>query len=326
MLSKKMNNLFLKTRLKLTGLYILIIVIILLIFSQIIYLSVSNNIANNVEGNFTSKKQQDAFIQKENGNLFATIVFANAIVLIIIGLTSYFLAGKTLNPVENTLKQQKQFLSDASHELRTPLSILQTNLDNALKEKKIQPRESKNILDNLEEVGRMTALVNDLLLLSRLDVNNSSVSLKKVDLNGLLQNTEERFSSYAKSKKISLFLSSNPSRIFVNGNQELLSRALGNVIKNAIDYNRKNGKVFLSIKENKYAIVVVKDTGLGIPPKNLPYIFNRFYKAEESRSEHKGTGLGLAIAREIIEKHKGRVKIDSVLNKGTNVRIILPVI
>ncbi|MCL4353158.1 HAMP domain-containing histidine kinase [Patescibacteria group bacterium] len=322
-----MNNLFSKTRLRLTALYIIITVILLFIFSQIIYISVSGNIRNDVEGDFISKEQQIIFVQKQINNLKISLAVSNIIVLIIVSGTGYFLAGKTLEPVKRTMENQKQFLSDASHELRTPLSILQTNLENDLKEKRINNKVSKNILNNLEEVERMTALVNDLLLLSRLDANTSSISLKKIDLKEILQNIGQRFLPYAKSKKISLTFSLRSSKIFINGNQELLLMALGNVLKNAIDYNRKNGKVLLSLeKKHNNIIVLIKDTGSGIPSKNLPYVFDRFYKAEESRSGHKGTGLGLAITKDIIKKHKGSIKIKSIPGKQTTVTIAFPVV
>ncbi len=113
--SKTMNNLFFKTQVRLTGLYIAIIVILLFIFSQIIYISVSNNIKGNVEGDFATKQQQITFDQKQIDNLQVTLVSANIIILVIVGGLSYFLARKTLVPVQKSMEQQKQFLSDASH-------------------------------------------------------------------------------------------------------------------------------------------------------------------------------------------------------------------
>ncbi|MCL5746711.1 MAG: HAMP domain-containing histidine kinase [Patescibacteria group bacterium] len=323
-----MNNLFFKTQLRLTGLYIVIIVILLFIFSQIIYISVSNNIRGNVEGDFLTKQQEITFVQKQINNLQVTLISANIIILLIVTGLSYFLARKTLVPVQRSMEQQKQFLSDASHELRTPLAILQTNLDNILKEKKKGSKDFQDTLSNMEEVGKMTSLVNELLLLSRLDTANSPISLIRINIAELLQNTVKRLISYANSKQVFLKITHTSSKpLIIMGSSDILSQAIANVIKNAIDYNRKNGKVFISLeKKGEMVAIVVSDTGLGISAKHLPYIFNRFYKGEESRSEHKGTGLGLAISKDIVTKHKGTIRIRSTSFKGTTVNIFFPLI
>lgn len=321
-----MNNLFFKTRLRLTGLYIGIIIILLFVFSQIIYISVSSNMKNNIEGDFATKQQQNTFVQKQIDSLRVSLVSADIIILVIVGGLSYFLARKTLAPVERSMELQKQFLSDASHELRTPLAILQTNLDNTLKEKKTGSKDYQDVLSNLEEVERMTSLVNELLLLSRLDVTNTSISMTKLNITELVQNAAHRLMPYAKAKQIRLDIAHiSPKQLWTHGNAELLSQAIGNVIKNAVDYNRKNGHVFVSLeKKHDMASISIHDTGPGIAPEHLPYIFNRFYKAEESRTEHKGTGLGLAITQGIIEKHKGTITIEGTSPKGTEVNILLP--
>ena len=207
-----MNNLFFKTQLRLTGLYIVIIVILLFIFSQIIYISVSNNIRGNVEGDFLTKQQEITFVQKQINNLQVTLISANIIILLIVTGLSYFLARKTLVPVQRSMEQQKQFLSDASHELRTPLAILQTNLDNILKEKKKGSKDFQDTLSNMEEVGKMTSLVNELLLLSRLDTANSPISLIRINIAELLQNTVKRLISYANSKQVFLKITHTSSK------------------------------------------------------------------------------------------------------------------
>lgn len=301
--------------------------VLLLIFSQILYFSISANIKNNVEGNFANKLQQDAFVSKQISDLQTTLLLTNAGIVVIIGGLSFFLAGKTLNPIKKTLNQQKQFLSDASHELRTPLSILQINMENILKEKKYSPKDFKNIISNLEEVQKMTSIVNGLLLLSRLETANYSAPSTKVNLNNLLKGIVMRFLPYAKKRKVLFESIAIPSKqITIKGNSELLSQAFGNVIKNAVDYNhREKGKVSVLLEEKSgFAIIKIIDTGLGISKKHLPFVFNRFYKGEESRSEHKGSGLGLSIARDIIIKHKGEIYIEQSSSKGTVVSISLP--
>ncbi len=141
-----------------------------------------------------------------------------------------------------------------------------------------------------------------------------------------MQNTEKRLIPYAKSKHVHLEMENVTNLPFmIMGNDDVLSQAIGNVIKNAIDYNRENGKVVVSLeKKRELAVVSVKDTGIGISSQHLQYIFNRFYKGEESRSEHKGSGLGLAIAKDIITRHKGTIIIQRTSAKGTKVRISLP--
>ncbi len=321
-----MNNLFFKARIRLTLLYVAMIVVLLLIFSQIIYISVSGNIKNNIEGDFATQNQQEIFVQKGIHNLQITLLLANAGILIVVGGLSFFLAGRTLSPIHNTLEQQKQFLSDASHELRTPLAILQTNMDVSLKEKSKGSKEYLEIQNNREEVERMSSLLNELLLLSRLDASETVPSFENINIKEVIKDTLSRLEAYAATNRVKFILSEFPKgEIQTSGNKDLLSQAISNIIKNAIDYNRKNGSVFISLinRENK-AVIIIRDTGVGIPSEHLSQIFNRFYKVEESRSEHGGSGLGLSITKQILLKHSGGIVLESTPNKGTTATLLLP--
>lgn len=320
-----MNNLFFKTHLRLTFLYVGVILILLVIFSQILYLSMSKNILSEVDGNFSNQSQQVIFVHKELENLKVTLLVTDLIVLLVSSGASYFLALKTLNPIKMIMEQQKQFLSDASHELRTPLAVLQTNLENKLREVKINSIAYNEALNNLEEIDRMHDLVNKLLLLSRLNSSSLRTQFTTLSLNQIIDSEIKHLINYAKKYHVKINFDQPKANFFIKGDEIQLGQVFANVIKNAIDYNRKNGVINIKVsKYRKQVEIVIQDTGIGISKQDLPLIFHRFYKAEESRSMYKGSGLGLSITKQIIEKHRGSVRVESVLGKGTKLTISFP--
>ncbi len=174
------HNIFQRARLKLTGLYIGIIAVILIIFSLTLYYSLAKNIRDNFEGNFSDDQTQELVITKTTERLQTTIFFIDLIVLLASSGLSYFLAGKTLKPIRQAMEKQKQFTADASHELRTPLAVIQTNLEVALREKEWdRGKRHALIASAIDEVKLMTKLTEDLLTLSKLEGKEKVYALKK---------------------------------------------------------------------------------------------------------------------------------------------------
>ncbi len=225
-------------------------------------------------------------------------------------------------------KSRRAFVADVSHELRTPLtnikSYSETLLDNDIDDKEVS-RNFLTVINN--EADRMTRLVTDLLVLSRLEHTEDALKLSFCDVQGLVEQIVSTMSITAKKSKITLTYvkGTDVDRIFVD--KDKINQVVVNIISNAIKYTQEGGTVSVLCGGREDIIYIsVSDTGIGIPEKDLPMIFDRFYRVDKARSRKQGgTGLGLAIAKEIIEAHKGTISIDSEYGKGTTVTVNLPI-
>lgn len=275
-------------------------------------------------------------------DLIASLIFVNGILLLLASIASYWLARLTLRPIQIAYERQRRFLGDASHELRTPLSILQIELENELHTEKNAPvrnAETREAIESkLEEVQRMSKLVGDLLTLSRLD-DDTAPKLRKTtrvaigEFSSLINKITERLTSLAETHSVSLSFvdeitqtTSTSSNTFKNRHiiidEELLSHALTNLIQNAIFYNKKDGTVEVKIKAHGKRIqIIVSDTGVGIHEHDLQHIFDRFYRADKSRTrsnvKHSGSGLGLSIAKTTLAHMNATLHLASEVDKGT---------
>jgi len=232
----------------------------------------------------------------------------------------------TNRELSKVLKLKSKFISDASHELRTPLTIIQGNLDLAISE---SLKEKNNIPESYElikkEIEQMTGILSDLTMLTNADSNSEKINSEKIDLNLLAKAVAQSLMVIADQKNIQLKAHlENKSVIFI-GDETKLERLLLNITRNAIKYTEK-GSVEIFVKKDKNQLrLIVKDTGIGIPEEDLPYIFERFYRVDKARSRNiGGTGLGLSICKWIAEAHNGSIIVDSKLNEGTTFTTILP--
>ena len=253
------------------------------------------------------------------------IVLADVIILSTSGLASFYLAGETLRPIELMVEDQKRFIGDASHELRTPLTTMKTEIEVALREKELSLSQAKELLDSsLEEVNKMQDLTNYLLSLSR--YQQISLSKEIVSLDEVVKSVCEGLKLRAEAKQIKLKEGITPVKI--QGNGVALGELAAIVLDNAIKYSPQNSEVEVSLKKHKLeAVLEVRDQGAGIKPSELPYIFNRFYRADSSRSKEKvqGYGLGLAIAKNIVELHQGKIRVQSKPGNGSVFIVNLPI-
>ena len=261
--------------------------------------------------------------------LHVTLV-VNTFLLLVAGFLSYWLAGKTLRPIQEAYSKQKHFLSDVSHELRTPLAILQTDLENELEAASTQHSRAA-IQSHLEEVGRMSRLVKSLLTLSALDggkIDALETEREVIDLQMVLRKTVDRLIPLAQKQQVALtFFPGTSAEIPVATSKEFLEQAMTNVIHNAIQYNKKNGKVDVTVSVQEDTVtILVEDTGIGIAQEDFQKVFDRFYRVEKSRSRQTGgSGLGLSIVQAIIYSLGGVISLTSKLDEGTTVRIVLPI-
>jgi len=232
--------------------------------------------------------------------------------------------NQTLERLESLFTSQQRFLADVSHELRTPLTVIKGNVDLMRRMREVD-EESLNSID--QEAGRLTRLVSGLLMLTQAESGKLTLNLKPVELDILLTEVFQEMRVLA-GTKVNVHLN-EIDQAQVNGDRDRLKQVLLNLAANAIQYTPQGGDVFLSLAIVKdQARVIVRDTGPGIPSEDLPHIFERFYRAEKSRTRSKvgGFGLGLSIAHWIVEHHGGRIEVDSKEGRGTTFAIWLPLL
>lgn len=232
--------------------------------------------------------------------------------------------NQTLERLESLFKSQQRFLADVSHELRTPLTVIKGNVDFMRKIKEAD----EDLLNSIDqEAGRLTRLVSGLLMLAQAESGKIPLNFARVELDLLLTEvfTETRMLA---GTKVKLHLNQIDEAI-VTGDRDRLKQVILNLVANAIQYTPQGGEVFLSLKRiGEQARLIVRDTGPGIPADDLPYIFDRFYRAEKSRtrSHSSGFGLGLSITKWIVEQHGGQIKVESKEGEGTTFVIWLNVV
>ncbi|PKM49166.1 MAG: hypothetical protein CVV02_17280 [Firmicutes bacterium HGW-Firmicutes-7] len=226
-------------------------------------------------------------------------------------------------------EMQKEFVANVSHELRTPLTTIksyaETLLDGALDEKELAINFLK-VINN--EGDRMTALVQDLLDLSKIDSRQTTFIMEELNLNRLLEDSLEKYRIHAEKKGQKLNYSPSPTSYKVVGDANRIEQVIKNIISNAVKYSPENAVTDVSIFErDHFAIIKVQDTGVGIPEEDAPRIFERFYRVDKARSrEMGGTGLGLSIAKEIMEYHGGLISFTSRFGAGTCFFLSFPLV
>lgn len=231
--------------------------------------------------------------------------------------------NQTLERLESLFTSQQRFIADVSHELRTPLTVIKGNVDLIRRMKKAD-EESLNSID--EEAGRLTRLVGGLLMLAQAESGKLALNFQPVELDLLLTEVFTEMRVLA-GNKVHVHLN-DIDQVMVSGDRDRLKQVVLNLVSNAIQYTPQGGDVFLSLaKLGEQARLIVRDTGPGIPAADMPHIFDRFYRAEKSRTRSKssGFGLGLSITQWIVEHHGGQIKVESKEGKGTTFVIWLNV-
>ena len=231
--------------------------------------------------------------------------------------------NKMLDKIENLIKQEKQFTSDASHELRTPISVILAQgeylLDIAKDEK--EKELAQTIVDKSKQVSK---LVSRLLLLARIDQNRQKFNKEKVDLGVIVDVAIDSMKEVASQKGILLF-ANVPEGMIVDADESLLLSAITNLISNGIKYGKESGHVSVSAsKLSDKTEIVVADNGVGISEEHIDKIWTRFYRVDDVRNDEYGSsGLGLSMVKSIIKLHGGEITVKSEIGKGTEFRIVL---
>ncbi|MGE7093043.1 ATP-binding protein [Lysinibacillus sp. NPDC048646] len=224
-------------------------------------------------------------------------------------------------------KLRSDFIANVSHELRTPIAMLQ-GYSEALMDDFIQDQEERNEITKIiyDESKRMGRLVTDLLDLARMESGHMALYKDELPINSTFERITQKFAQVAKEKQVQLIFDSefNDDAI-ISIDEDRIEQVLTNLVDNALRHTDEGSVTVKVEKEPTFAKISVQDTGHGIPQDDLPYVFERFYKADKARTRSKGgTGLGLAIARNIVKAHSGNIMVDSVLKEGTTFTFYLP--
>jgi signal transduction histidine kinase len=250
------------------------------------------------------------------------------ITMLLVTVASWWLAGLAMRPVYQSYQHIQQFTADVAHELRTPLAATKATLESALETMPLATAEAHSTLQALDrQNNRLIQLVQDLLLLSRMDRQVQPPQPQAVKLNALIADLVDEFEALAIAAHLHLHTEIlTPQPITVLGDAEQLYRLVANLVINAIQYTPPGGRITLRLKADEtQAIMQVQDTGIGIPEPEQRRIFDRFYRINSDRARHTGgAGLGLAIARAIAEAHQGRVSITSDVGQGSIFSVYLP--
>lgn len=224
-----------------------------------------------------------------------------------------------------SFQQIRQFTSDASHELRTPLTVMKGETELVLR--KPRPLEDyHSVLEsNLEEIDRMSRIVEELLFLSRADMGEVKMEAKPVALEALVEDIHPQATLLGQDRQIEVVLGTVVPAL-VLGDELRLRELLLNLVENAVKYSHPKGKVRVSlVSDGRQAILSVTDQGIGITPEDRPKIFSRFFRTDDARAHtKKGTGLGLAICAWIVEAHKGQINVQSEVGRGSTFTVTLP--
>lgn len=330
------QRIFQSATLRLTAGYLAGIMLLSLTFSFIVYrISVSeleNRLAIintslqsggfKIPATFNFQEVQILALTEAEKNILSILIYVNLAVFLVASFTSYFWARKTLHPIEEVHGAQSRFTGDASHELRTPLTTMRTEIELALHDPKTTKAEMKEVLDsNLEEVIRLSDLTTTLLKISRLeehDITRQNHSIQQIVDDSIKAHNHQPAPIVTAPKR----------DIVAKVNYESFTEMIIILLDNAWKYRNPDTDVKIKIwrRSNKVHIAI-ENEGPGIPEKDLPLIFSRFFRTQSSRITHHndGYGLGLSLARKIVEMHKGEITVTSTPGKTTTFTIKLPI-
>jgi len=336
---------FKKTRIRLTAWYLLIIMFVSVFFSMVIYRFLSVEVERfgqmqrlrierklnqpNINFRFpvpTTIKADLELVEETKERIALSLIVINGTIFILAGALGYLLAGKTLKPIQEMVDEQNRFISDASHELRTPLTSLKTAMEVNLRDKNLSLENAKILInESITDVNKLQLLSEELLKLTQYEQSNNNLKFETINLSDVIKEAVSKTRLIALKKEIAFNQKIQNHRIL--GNKYGLIDLIIILLDNAIKYSPKKSEIVISTKViDGFISLSILDKGIGISEKDIPHIFDRFYRADSARSKSNigGYGLGLSIAKKIVDIHRGSIYIESKLKKGTTVIIHFP--
>ncbi len=333
-----------QARKKLTFSYLVIVALISFTVSGIIYREVENTAKRELikqdvliekrfkrvilnDGNLRDEMlQSDKTLIEIRKNTLINLGLLNLFILAITSILGYWFAGRTLKPIQENDKKQKEFLANAAHELKTPLTSLKTQLEVTLRDKNLTTEGAiESLKSGIEDIDYLNKIVNNFLSIGKLEEHEVKLKLNSLDLKILIDESILRLKDRILEKKIIVENKTNGALIY--GDEFLIKELFGILIDNSIKNLKTYGTINITIEQkSNYQLITFRDNGFGISKEDLPHIFDRFYKSDKSRNKinSEGSGLGLTIAKEIMNKHKGVITCESELGKYTTFYLKFP--
>ncbi len=323
---------FRSARLKLTAWYLVIIMCVSFIFSLLLYRVLAAEVERfdraqriRIERTFFQEPENSQLVVDAKEHIRNTLIFIDAIIFVTSAAVGYFLAGRTLQPIQDMVLEQNRFVSDASHELKTPLTSLKSAFEVYLRDKNKNLEDANVIIkESVIEVDKLKDLSESLLQLSQHEKLTQVSKFEKVNLKNVLTQACKKVDGLAKKKDITFSTTLQDANIL--GDKYALEELFVILLDNAIKYSGENSQVKIVIRKTiNGAEVAISDSGIGIKKTDIAHIFDRFYRADTARSnnQNKGYGLGLSIAKKIVEAHKGTILVESKVNKGSTFTVQL---
>ena len=318
-------DVFARARRRLALLFAALVVVLVVVSSVFMYLTVRADIRTAASGAYQDSESEQAFVSRSLGSLRWQLVAVDAVIVIVVGAGGLLYARSTLRPIRESVAAQKRFVADASHDLRTPLAIMKAEFEVALRRPDLDETTRPVLVSGLEEVDRMSGMVEDLLTLSRIDAHQEPLAREPLDLVALARQTVDELSALAASTGVALRADAAGTALAV-GDEGHVRRALRNVVRNAVEHSPPGARVEVAVRPAAAgAQVVVTDHGEGMPPEVLDRVFDRFYRGDAARSHARGgSGLGLAIAHWALRGMGGDLSVESEVAAGTRVTLTLP--
>ncbi len=328
-----MKRAFESATIKLTAWYLAILMVICLFFSVIIYQTSSSELETRVQSvaqrysrltprGIVIQDYSESQLHEARLSLVIALVYSNMFILLLGGAGSFILARRTLKPIEEAQEAEARFISDASHELRTPLAVMKSELEVALRDKKLDHKDAIDILEsNLEEVNRLAGLSNMLLKLARNQIGSKEMSA--IDARPLIDEVIRHFEKLGVTR---IDTSDLLRQIPIHADPDSIRELITILLENAIRYSPDDTPITVSAAAKRDStIILLRNHGEGIIEADLPYIFDRSYRGEKSRNQAAGGyGLGLSLAKKIVLLHQGTISISSRPGDFTLVSLELP--
>ncbi len=318
-------DVFVRARRRLALLFAALVVVLVVVSSVFMYLTVRADIRTAASGAYRDTESEQAFVSRSLGSLRWQLVVVDAVIVVVVGAGGLLYARRTLSPIRESVAAQKRFVADASHDLRTPLAIMKAEFEVALRGADLDAATRPVLASGLEEVDRMSGMVEDLLTLSRIDAHQEPLAREPIDLVALARQTADELGALAATTGVTLRAEAAGVAPAV-GDEGHVRRALRNVLRNAVEHSPAGATVEIAVlRVVAGSQVVVTDHGEGMPPEVLEHVFDRFYRGDEARSRARGgSGLGLAIAHWALRGMGGDLTVASEVGAGTRVTLTLP--
>jgi signal transduction histidine kinase len=320
---------FARAQTRLVLLFVTLVIVIIVVTSVLLYFAVKSDLsalALRSEGGGDGETEQE-YVTRRLGTLRWQVVAVDAVLVVLIGAGGLVYARRTLKPIRDNVAAQKRFVADASHDLRTPLAIMKAEFEVALRRPGLDEVARPVLVSGVEEVDRMSGMVDDLLTLSRIDAHQEPLAREPLDLAALARATVGELATLAAAGGIEL-QAGGDDRVVAAGDEGHVRRALRNVVRNAVEHSGRGSAVEVEVRRSPGgAEAVVTDHGDGMPPEVLAHVFDRFYRADVARSRVRGgSGLGLAIAHWALRGMGGDLQVESREGRGTRVTLTLPAV